>query len=101
MTSGIYERFFEEDGVRYHHIFSPSSGYPAENSLMSVTVISPNCMDADALSTAAFVLGYEEGIKLITSVPAAEAIFIFKDLSVRKTEGVNFTLTDKSFRLES
>ena len=99
VTSGVYERFFENDGVRYHHIFSPSGGYPVENELLSVTIIAHNSMDADALSTAAFVLGYEKGAALIDSFQDAEAVFVFKDMTVRKTAGADFTLTDKSFRL--
>ena len=100
VTSGVYERFFEEGGVRYHHIFSPSIGYPAENELLSVTVIANNSIDADALSTAVFVLGYAKGKALIESLSETEAVFVFKDLSVRKTPGADFILTDKTFRLE-
>jgi thiamine biosynthesis lipoprotein len=99
VTSGVYERYFEEDGVRYHHIFSPSGGYPATNGLASVTLIAENSMDADALSTAVFVLGYEQGRALVESLPGTEAVFAFDDLSVRKTAGANFTLSNQSFRL--
>jgi thiamine biosynthesis lipoprotein len=100
VTSGVYERFFEEEGRRYHHIFLPESGYPVENGLLSVTIIAHNSIDADALSTAVFVLGYERGRELIDSLFETEAVFIFNDLSVRKTSGANFSLTDKTFRLE-
>lgn len=100
VTSGVYERFLEKDGRRYHHIFSPVNGYPVENGLLSVTVIAQSSMDADALSTAVFVLGYESGKKLIESFSGAEAVFIFEDNSVRKTQGVNFTLTNKSYYLK-
>ena len=100
VTSGVYERFFEEGGRRYHHIFLPENGYPAENGLLSVTVIARNSMDADALSTSVFVLGYERGRELIDSLPETEAVFIFNDGSVRKTAGADFTLTDNAFHLE-
>ena len=100
VTSGAYERFFEEEGQRYHHIFSPSSGYPVENGLLSVTIITPASIDADALSTAVFVLGYERGKVLIDSLPETEAVFILSDLSVRQTSGADFSLTDNTFRLE-
>jgi len=100
VTSAMYSRFFEEDGRRFHHIFSTSSGYPVENDLLSVSIIADISMNADALSTAAFALGYEKGRELIDSIPGAEAVFILKDLSVRKTSGADFTLTDNSFFLE-
>ncbi|MCL2271661.1 MAG: FAD:protein FMN transferase [Treponema sp.] len=99
VTSGVYERYFEKDGKKYHHLFDPSCGYPAENGLVSVTVITPVSMDADALSTAVFVSGYEKGRTLAESLPETEAVFVFDDSTVRVTAGVNFTLTDKSFIL--
>ena len=100
VTSGVYERFFEEENRRYHHIFFPSGGYPADSGLLSVTIIAPRSIDADALSTAVFVMGYERGSALIEGLEETEAVFIFSDFSVRKTSGANFSLTDKNFRLE-
>ena len=100
VTSGVYERFFVSQGRRYHHLFSPSSGYPAENGLLSATVIGSVSMDADALSTAVFVLGYDKGVKLIETMPGVSAIFVFEDNSVRITSGADFSLTDTSFLLK-
>ena len=100
VTSGVYERFFEADGKRYHHIFSPFEGYPAGGGLLSVTVIADDSINADALSTAVFVLGYEEGMKLLKSFPGAQAVFIFDDNSVTLTPGADFTLTDKTFNIK-
>ncbi|MDR2542713.1 MAG: FAD:protein FMN transferase [Treponema sp.] len=101
VTSGIYQRFFEAHGKHYHHIFSPSNGYPVDNDLLSVTVISDISMDADALSTAIFVLGYEKGMALLELFPKAEAIFIFKDNNIKTTAGTNFILTDTGFVVRS
>jgi thiamine biosynthesis lipoprotein len=100
VTSGIYERFFEENGKRYHHIFLPSNGYPVDNGLTSVTIITENSIDADALSTSVFVLGYERGRLLLESIPQTEAVFIFSDRSIRTTPGAMFILTDKSFSVK-
>ncbi|MCL2806320.1 MAG: FAD:protein FMN transferase [Treponema sp.] len=101
VTSGIYERYFTENEIHYHHIFDPSNGYPAQNSLISVTVITDISMDADALSTAIFVLGFEKGSELLKDFPQAQAVFIFKDNSIITTPGVNFTITDKTYFLKN
>ncbi|MCL2180821.1 MAG: FAD:protein FMN transferase [Treponema sp.] len=101
VTSGIYERFFEQDGTRYHHIFSPSSGYPADNELASVTIITQNSMIADALSTAVFALGYEQGSLLLERLRGVQAVFVFKDRSIRTTKDANFILTDRSYTVSN
>jgi thiamine biosynthesis lipoprotein len=99
VTSGVYERFFESGGRRYHHILSTRSGYPVESGLLSVTVIGGSSMDADALSTSLFALGYEAGRALAESLENTEVVFIFADRSVRGTSGAFdlFTLTDGDF----
>ena len=101
VTSGIYERFFEENGKRYHHIFSAESGYPVENGLLSVTIVAESSIDADALSTTVFVLGWEGGRDLIADINGAEGIFVFDDLTVRLTENLedDFFLTAAEYRL--
>lgn len=76
VTSGIYERYFEEDGIIYHHILDPETGYPVDNNLYSVTVVCESSTMADALSTACLCLGKDEGMKLLDSIPAAYGIFV-------------------------
>ena len=87
VTSGIYERGFDLDGVRYHHLLSSDSGWPVQNELASVTIFSDSSMEGDALSTAAFVLGTENGLKLIESLDGIEAVFIAKDRTVTGSSG--------------
>jgi thiamine biosynthesis lipoprotein len=76
VTSGIYERFFIEAGVRYHHILSGVTGRPVDNGLLSVSAITAASIDADALSTTLFALGPERGFALAESLPAVEAVFV-------------------------
>ena len=87
VTSGIYERGFELDGVRYHHLLSPQTGWPAQNELASVTIFSESSMEGDALATAAFVLGLENGMKLIEGMEGIEAVFIERNREVSLTSG--------------
>jgi len=87
VTSGIYERGFELDGTYYHHILDPKTGWPVQNELASVTIFSESSMWGDALATAAFALGTEQGIQLIDSLEGIEALFIARDRSVSYTAG--------------
>lgn len=102
VTSGGYQRFFEKDGQTYHHILDPATGYPAESDLLSATVIGRSSADADGFSTACFVLGRENGMALIESVPGYEAILIAKDERVYATPGIagQIEILDERFRLE-
>jgi len=74
-TSGDYERYFEEDGVRYHHIIAPSTGAPASG-VYSATVFGPDAVITDALSTSVFVMGVDQGLRLIATLPDYESIVI-------------------------
>ncbi|WP_069650686.1 FAD:protein FMN transferase [Caloranaerobacter ferrireducens] len=102
VTSGIYERYFEQNGRRYHHILDPYTGYPVENSLVSVSIIADKSIDADALSTLTFSLGLSEGKRLIENLDGVEAIFITKDKRVFITDGLNntFKLTNPDFYMQ-
>ncbi len=85
VTSGVYERYFELDGERYHHILNVETGYPYDNGLLSVSIISPESVDGDALSTACFALGLEAGTELINSLENIDAIFITEDYELHDT----------------
>ncbi len=86
VTSGAYQRYFEYDGKRYHHILDPRSGQCADAGLSSVTVISPSSMHADALSTAIYILG-EKGLSLCSSFPDTDALLITQGGEVITTDG--------------
>lgn len=77
-TSGDYERYFEEQGERYHHIIVPSTGAPA-GEVQSATIIGPDAVITDALSTSVFVMGVDQGLRLISTLPDYEGIVIDAD----------------------
>ena len=85
VSSGNYERYFEKDGVIYHHILDPDTGYPIQNDLYQVTVISDSSVQGDALSTTCYALGLEEGMKLIQDMDNVDAVFVTSDLEIHKT----------------
>jgi thiamine biosynthesis lipoprotein len=86
-TSGDYERYFEEDGVRYHHILQPSTGSPASG-VHSATVFGPDAVFTDALSTSVFVMGVDKGLRLIAALPDYESIVIDADGQIYYSDGL-------------
>lgn len=86
-TSGDYERFFDEDGVRYHHIIAPSTGAPAAD-VHSATVIGPDAVITDALSTSVFVMGVDLGLRLIAGLPDYESIVIDANGGIFYSDGL-------------
>jgi thiamine biosynthesis lipoprotein len=86
VTSGDYERFFEQDGQRYHHIFDPQSGFPARL-CQSVTIIADSVALGDALATAVFVLGPEAGLELLSQYPRAEGLIVAADGTLHTSAG--------------
>jgi thiamine biosynthesis lipoprotein len=101
VTSGIYERFLEVNGVRYHHILNPFTGYPMESGLASVTIVTDSSIDADAMTKNLFYSGVDKGLSLLKSTPDVEAIFITKDKKVYVTEGLksSIKITNLEYKL--
>ena len=98
-TSGDYEKYFMQDGKRYHHILDPSTGYPADSGLISVTIVSDSGLLSDGLSTACFVLGKEKGEKLLETY-GAEGVFIDQNKKVTVTKGLKdkFTILNEEYK---
>ncbi len=93
VTSGVYERYFVEDGKQYHHILSTETGYPAENGMLSTTIISDCSMEADALSTISFILGPEKFLSLnirnFSGQKNKGAVFISKEKEVTASKNLS------------
>ena len=85
VTSGSYERYFEVNNTIYHHILNTDTGYPCDNQLLGVTILSEESIDGDALSTTCFALGLEEGQNLIKSLENIDAIFVTDDYEIIDT----------------
>ena len=86
VSSGIYERCFEQDGILYHHLLNPKTGYPYDTGLIAVTIISDKSVDGDALSTTCFALGLEDGMKLAESLDDVQAFFVTSDYEIHYTK---------------
>ena len=94
-TSGDYERYFDEDGVRYHHIIKPSTGVPASG-VHSATVFGPDAVLTDALSTSVFVMGVDRGLTLIGTLPDYESIVIDAEGRVYYSDGLQQPAAENS-----
>lgn len=89
VTSGIYERYFENDGKIYHHILDLNSGYPVDNNVYSVTIICTDATKADALSTICLIYGIEDGLNLINNMDSVEAIYVDDGYNLHYSDGLN------------
>ena len=87
VTSGTYQRYFEKNGHLYHHLLDSATGYPHQNGLTSVTIVTASSTDADALSTTCFSLGLQKGMELLESLDYADGFFITEDGNFHYTEG--------------
>jgi FAD:protein FMN transferase len=104
VTSGPYERFFTVGDTSYHHIIDTNTGYPVKSDLESISIISGNSFVADALSTAVYSLGLEEGMKLIEKMDSIEAVAITYNQEIILSSGflsgkIQYELTDKDFSI--
>lgn len=103
VTSGNYERYFEVEGKRYHHILDPRTGYPSESDIISVSVISNMSIDGDGLSTGLYIMGCKKAFSLVEALEGVDAVFITSDKKVYVTSGIkdNFKLTNlKDYELQ-
>ncbi len=102
VSSGTYERFFIQDNVRYHHILNTETGYPEQNKMLSVSIISDRSVDGDALSTTVFLLGLEKGYAYVETLENIDAVFIMEDHSVYVTSGLKdkFSLMGDGYELK-
>lgn len=87
VTSGVYQRYFEKDGITYHHILDPDTGYSVDNGLLSVSILSENSVDCDGLSTTVFSMGLDDGLELINSLDGVWAVFITEDMDIIYSDG--------------
>ena len=87
VTSGVYERSFTENGVTYHHILDSSTGRSVQNGLLSVSILGPESVQCDALSTVCFALGMEAGLQFIETQDGYEALFITDDMELHFSSG--------------
>ena len=88
VTSGIYERGFTLDGVVYHHILDPETGWSVQNELAGISIVTNEACTADALSTTVFTMGLEEGTAFIESLDGVDAIFVTRDGKISHTSGL-------------
>lgn len=93
VTSGIYERYLKVDGKTYHHLFNPKTGYPFDNDIAGVTIISDKSIDGDGLSTSVFSMGVKKGMKYVDSLKDVEAVFVTTEGKVYLSSGIKDTFT--------
>ena len=94
ITSGGYERYFEQDGVTYHHIIDPTTGYPADSGLLSVSIVSADGTMCDALSTSLFIMGKEKAVQYWKKHKEQfDFVLLLKDGTIVISEGIEKIFT--------
>lgn len=101
-TSGNYERYFEKDGKRYCHMIDPKTGYPVDNDMSSVSVVSDSGVESDCLSTALYVMGQKKALEYQKSHPEIDLVILTKNKEVIVTDGIKekFQLNDKTYSMK-
>ena len=101
VSSGSYERFFVYEGKAYHHILDVHTGFPADNDLLQVTILSGLSVAGDGFSTTAFLLGLDRGLRLINDTEGIEGVFVTKDKKVYVSDGIGdiFTIVSADYTL--
>ena len=101
VTSGDYERYFEKDGKRLHHIIDPRTSWPSNSEIASVTVISKSSMDGDGLTTSAFMVGLEKAKEIINALDSVDCVIVTKDKRIYVSEGIkdNFKIESKEYKI--
>ena len=95
VSSGVYERNFQKDGVNYHHILNPQDGYPYQNGLTDVTIVSELSADGDGLSTVCFSLGLEKGMEVVDALDGVYGFFITEDGELHYSKGAKDLLANQ------
>ena len=93
-TSGSYNNYFNFEGVNYSHIIDPESGYPIKHDLVSATIVTQSCAFADAIATTVMVMGFNEGLNWVQTLPDVECLLIVRNedgnYTTVKSEGFNY-----------
>ena len=94
-TSGNYRNYYDIDGKKYSHIISPLTGYPIDNNILSVSVLSNDCINADALATALMLYEPNKGVEFIEKIDKTEVLYILEDNSVLYSNGFESYFSEK------
>lgn len=102
-TAGIYERYFEANGVKYHHILNPATGFPADNEIAGITIIVDKSIDGDGIDTGILLMGLKNGLEYVNAHKEMQAIFVTRNKEVYLSDGIKgkLILTNSEFTLKN